>query len=95
MWKKYKDFLRKRTDMQVLVGIVIAILIILVSVILAISKVWGIIPFIVTVLLAYFVMITFGLEVGYRDAENCSKELIERLRKQLKERVRKELEAKK
>ena len=51
--------------------------------------------FIVTVSLGYFVMITFCLETGHRDAEmrkELEREASERLREKLKEEVRKELQ---
>lgn len=76
--------------------VIIAILLILVSVVLAVYS--GIIFYVAMILLGYFVMIPFCLEAGHRDAEKrkeLEKEMIERLRKQLEEGVRKELEAKK
>lgn len=96
MWRKYKNFLRKRTDMQILVGEIIGILVITLSVILEANEIGGIISYIVMLLLGFFIMITFILEAGYREAK-MHKEIEriakERLREQLKEEIRKELEA--
>lgn len=95
MWKKYQDFLRKRTDNQLLVGSIIPIFVMFFAIMLAVNHVFGVIIYSVIILISLFVMVTFCLASERRSAEQrkeMEREAQERLREELKEEVRKELE---
>ena len=109
MWKKYEEFLRKRTDKQLLVALIMTILIICFMMTLLSAKnihlVFNNVPeniIVIIVISILFiscsVMVTCCIEGLRRSAERSKeqeREECERLREELKEEVRKELEQEK
>lgn len=67
MWKKYKDFLRKRTDMQLLIYGIIAGFLMGNMIALVIKK--GIIVYVIAIFIILFAMLTIGIEVKKRTEE--------------------------
>lgn len=100
MWKKYKDFLRKRTYRYLYIGSIIAMFMMWTILLegaenIHLANVLEISIVIIILFISCFVMATFLKELGQRSAEmreELEREARERLREELKEEVKKELE---
>ena len=86
MWRKYKDFLRKRTDKQLIVGSISAIFVMGILSLVLVTKI-EIIAYIILIFISFFIMITFCME-----SEQRSSKRLEELERGAHERLRKELE---